>query len=132
MRTLADTHVLLRWFAGHKGLSASQRRIVNAASARDPLLVSDVSLWEVATLHELGRVRLHLPLRDWLERLVTMAQVERTGISPAVAAEVAALPSTFHRDPADRIIVASARVHGARLLTQDARIIASRLVPTVS
>ena len=96
------------------------------------MLVSDISLWEVATLHELGRIRLHRPLRDWLEHLVAMVQVERIGISPAVAAEVAGLPSTCHRDPADRIIVASARVHGARLLTQDARIIASRLVPTVS
>jgi PIN domain nuclease of toxin-antitoxin system len=48
-----------------------------------------------------------------------------------VAAEVAALPDTFHRDPADRIIVASARTVGAKLLTQDRRIIDSGLVPTV-
>ena len=132
MRAFLDTHVLLRWFAAHDGLSARQRRIINAAGADDPLLVSDISLWEVATLHELGRIRLSLPLRDWLEQATALAQVERIGISPAVAAEVAALPSTFHRDPADRIIVASAPVHGARLLTQDGRIITSRLVPTVS
>jgi PIN domain nuclease of toxin-antitoxin system len=123
---------VLRWFAQHDGLSQRQRRIINSADAGDPLLISDISLWEVATLHELGRIRLRRPLRDWLEQLAALAQVERTGISPAIAAEVAALPPTFHRDPADRIIVASARVHGARLLTRDNRIIASRLIPTVS
>ena len=132
MRTLLDTHIVLRWFAQHDGLSQRQRRIINSADAGDPLLISDISLWEVATLHELGRIRLRRPLRDWLEQLAALAQVERTGISPAIAAEVAALPPTFHRDPADRIIVASARVHGARLLTRDNRIIASRLIPTVS
>jgi PIN domain nuclease of toxin-antitoxin system len=53
-------------------------------------------------------------------------------ISPTVAAEVAALPPDFHRDPADRIIVASARVLGANLLTRDDRIINAKLVPTVA
>jgi len=57
--------------------------------------------------------------------------VRRCGISPAVAAEVAALPDSFHRDPADRILVATARVQGATLLTQDERIIRSGLVATV-
>lgn len=58
--------------------------------------------------------------------------VRRCGISPAVAAEVASLPDTFHRDPADRVIVATGRVHGATLLTQDDRIIRAKLVPTVA
>jgi PIN domain nuclease of toxin-antitoxin system len=57
--------------------------------------------------------------------------VQRRGISPAVAAEVASLPDTFHRDPADRIIVATARVHDATLLTRDKRIIDAKLVPTI-
>jgi PIN domain nuclease of toxin-antitoxin system len=58
--------------------------------------------------------------------------VQRLGISPAVAAAVAALPASFHRDPADRIIVASAQVLGATLLTRDQRILAAALVPTLS
>jgi len=56
----------------------------------------------------------------------------RHGISPAVAAEVASFPPTFQRDPADRIIVATARVLGATLLTADQRIVRSKLVPAVS
>lgn len=79
----------------------------------------------------LGRLRFSLPLRDWLERAVAPPLVRRVSVSPAVAAEVAALPDPFHRDPADRIIVASARTAGATLLTQDQRIIESGLAPTL-
>jgi PIN domain nuclease of toxin-antitoxin system len=75
---------------------------------------------------------LTLPLRDWLERATAGPLVERVDLTPAVAAEVAALPDSFHRDPADRILVATARVHGATLLTCDRRIIDSGVVPTLS
>lgn len=57
--------------------------------------------------------------------------MRRVPISPAVAAEVAALPASFHRDPADRIIVASTLVSGAMLLTQDRRIIDANIVDTI-
>ena len=123
MRSVLDTHVLLRWFAGKDGLSSRQRKAIDAADAREPLLVSDITLWEIATLHELGRIRLSLPLRDWLERVVGLPNVRRVGISPAVAAEVAALPATFHRDPADQIIVATARIYACPVVTLDSRIL---------
>jgi PIN domain nuclease of toxin-antitoxin system len=71
-------------------------------------------------------------LREWLEQATAPPLVQRLPISPAVAAEVATLPGSFHRDPADRIIVASARVVGATLLTQDRRIIEAEIVPTLS
>jgi PIN domain nuclease of toxin-antitoxin system len=132
MKALLDTHVLLRWFAASDALSPRQRRVIDAASASEPLLISDITFWEVATLHELGRIKLSLPLATWLERVAAVARLAWIGISPAVAAEVAALPATFHRDPADRIIVASARVHGAALLTQDERIIKADLVETIA
>ena len=128
---LLDTHVLLWWLAGAPRLKPAQRRALAGASADRPLLVSDISLWEIATLHALGRIRLALPLRDWLERAVAPPLVQLCGISPAVASEVAALPATFHRDPADRIIVATARVMGATLLTSDRRITRAKVVPTV-
>jgi PIN domain nuclease of toxin-antitoxin system len=93
--------------------------------------VSDISLWEVATLLSLGRIELDVPLREWLEGTSAEPLVRRCGISPAVAAEGAALPDSFHRDPADRIIVAAARITGAALLTQDERIIRSGLVACI-
>ena len=132
MRGLLDTHVLLWWLNQPSRLSRAQQRVVAAASGKSPLLVSDISLWEVATLCSLGRIRLNLPLRAWLEKAAAPPLVRRHGVSPAIAAELAVLPDTFHRDPADRILVATARVLGATLLTQDQRIIASRLVETLA
>ena len=131
MSVLIDTHILIHWFADQARLSAHQRESLRQADADDPLLLSEISLWEVATLQELGRIRLDRPLREWLERATAPPLVRRVGISPAVASQVAALPDSFHRDPADRIIVASALVHGARLITSDRRIRDSGLVPVI-
>ena len=93
--------------------------------------MSDVSLWEVAALHSLERNRLTIPLREWLEKATAPPLVQRQGISPAIAEAAAALPDSFHRDPADRILVATARVLGATLLTRDRRIIGAGLVDVV-
>ena len=131
MKVLLDTHVLLWWFETNSSLPANHKKIIDNANALEPLLVSDISLWEIATLYELGRIRLALPLRDWLERATAPPLVQRCPITPAIAAEVAALPSTFQRDPGDRIIVSTARILGATLLTCDDRIIKSGIVPTI-
>jgi PIN domain nuclease of toxin-antitoxin system len=131
MRALLDTHVLIWWLDDPDRLSAAQRAVVTSASRESPLLVSDISLWEVATLHGLGRIDLTIPLREWLDKAVAPPLVRRHGVSPAIASELAALPDSFHRDPADRILVATARVLGATLLTQDRRILDAEVVDTL-
>ena len=129
---LLDTHVLLWWLGDPGRLSAAQQEAVASVDSGSPLLVSDISLWEVAMLHNLGRIRLAIPLREWLEKAVAPPLVRRQGISPAIAAEVAALPKSFHRDPVDRILVATARILGATILTRDHRIIDAGLAETLS
>lgn len=131
MRYLLDTHILLWWLNAEPRLSTKHRQILDAASAENPLRVSDISLWEIATLESLGRLELRLPLRDWLERAIAPPLVRTVGISPAIAAEAAALPDTFHRDPADHILAATARVLGATLLTEDSRIRDSGVAATL-
>ena len=132
MTALLDTHILIWWLDQSARLSPAQQEVLSAADPDSPLLVSDITLWEIATLCSLGRIQLSLPLRDWLDKAVAPPLVRRQGISPAVAADMAALPESFHRDPADRIIVATARVLGATLLTQDRRIVDSGLAATLS
>ena len=132
MKALLDTHVLIWWLNDRRRLSSAQQEVVGSVRSDEPLLVSEISLWEVSTLHGLGRIRLALPLREWLDKAVAPPLVQRHGISPAIAAEVAALPDSFHRDPADRILVATARVLGATLLTQDRRIVDAALADTLS
>lgn len=132
MNALLDTHVLIWWLDDRGRLSHAQQKVIASAGAELPLLVSDISLWEIATLHNLGRIRLTLPLREWLHKAVAPPLVQQQGISPMIAAELASLPNSFHRDPADRILVATARVLGATLLTQDHRIVDAALVDTVN
>lgn len=132
MKALLDTHILLWWHEDRDRLSRDQQEVIAAADADSPLLISDISLWEVAMLHSLGRIRLTIPLREWLGKLAAPPLVRRNGISPAIAAELASLPDSFHRDPADRILVATARVLGATLLTRDRRITEARLVDTLA
>ena len=131
MTALLDTHILIWWLNDSNRLSPVQQEVVASASAESPLLVSDISLWEVAMLHSLGRIRLAIPLRAWLDKAVAPPLVRRQGISPAIAAELATLPDSFQRDPADRILVATARIFGATLLTQDRRIVDAALVNTL-
>ena len=132
MTALLDTHILIWWLNDVSRLSPEQREVIESAGADSPLLVSDISLWEVATLYDLGRIRLTVPLREWLDKAVAPPLVRRQGISPAIATELAALPDYFHRDPADRILVATARVFGATLLTHDRRIVEANLVETLA
>jgi PIN domain nuclease of toxin-antitoxin system len=131
VNALLDTHVLVWWFEREGRLSDAQRRVLKRASAAEPVMVSDISLWEIATLASLGRLKLKLPLRDWLDRAAAPPLVQRCGISPAIAALTTTLPPEFQKDPADRIIVATAQALGATLLTCDESIIDADLVPTL-
>lgn len=130
MSYLLDTHVLLWWFEADGRLTALERAAIEGASAEAPLLLADISLWEVAMLHAKGRIQLTRPLEQWLDLTTAPPLVRRLPLTPRIAADAATLD--LHGDPADRMIVATARVHGATLLTHDARILSSGLCSTLS
>ena len=132
MIAVLDTHIVLWWFDRSRRLTRGQTRMLARNDADHPFAVADISLWEIATLVEVGRVRLALPVDEWLARATAAPLVEVQPITPAIASEVIALGSTRDWDPADRIIVATARVLGATVLTADRRIVASGLVPTIA
>ncbi len=132
MKYLLDTHALVWWVSGTGTPSRSQQRAFASASDHAPLGLSDISLWEVGTLHERRKLKLAMPLRDWLLRATAAPLVCKLELSPAVVGEMCALARTRDWDPADRLIVATARVHGLRLITSDSRILESGLVATVS
>jgi PIN domain nuclease of toxin-antitoxin system len=126
---LLDTHTWVWWLLGPAGGSKLSTREANALDAlpldQRPALC-DISLWEVAMLVDLGRLHLDSPLADWLDSACSAVQV--LPISKEVATEVATLPSSLHRDPADRIIIATARVHRLPLLSRDTKISRTGLV----
>jgi PIN domain nuclease of toxin-antitoxin system len=87
------------------------------------VLVSAISLWEVAMLESRGRVTLGWPIADWLETALRSAGAQLLPLEPAIAVSSTRLPGTPHGDPADLILMASARTTGAPLVTCDARIL---------
>jgi PIN domain nuclease of toxin-antitoxin system len=130
-RYLLDTHVLVRWFADPKKLSREQLRVLRSAVRQcEQLAVSAMTLLELALLFGEEGSRLKLPAADLLGSIESDPIFCILPIDVEVAAEVAAMGDSL-RDPADRAIVATARVHGLRLVTSDQRIIESKLIPVV-
>lgn len=131
---LLDTHVWVWWMIGDPRLSKRERAALDDLPSGSRPRLCDISLWEVALLVQLGRLRLDDDLEEWLRIAASPATVELHSIAPAVVAEMTRLPSTFHQgpstfhpDPVDRLIVATARAAGLPLATHDARIRRSRL-----
>lgn len=125
---LLDTHAWLWWVDQDPRLGAEAIAELDQLSRDDRPSVADISLWEVATAVDCGRLTLDIPLREWLDAAAHPRSVRIVPITPAIAAEVARLPTSFHRDPADRLIVATARALNVPVLTHDRRIRRSRLV----
>jgi PIN domain nuclease of toxin-antitoxin system len=111
---LMDTHVVHWWSSEPDRISRPARRVLDAA---DELLIAAISWYELGWLAEKQRIVIDIPVRSWLEDLG--AQVRTVGITPAIADTAVGLPSTFPRDPTDRIIYATAIEHGVKLVTRD-------------
>ncbi len=127
-RPLLDTHAWVWWICGDSRLTPRERETLDNLPPSERPVLAEISLWEVAMLVERGRLELDMDLERWLAVASAPATVELARITPAVAAEVARLPEKFHRDPADRLIVATARVRKLRVLTRDRNITAARVV----
>src|SRR5262245_3639024 len=114
---------------GSADLAPAEREALDGFRPDQRPYLSAISLWEVAMPVDLKRLSLDVPLADWLSAAAHPRTVKLIPISPAIAAGTAPLSSTFHRDPADRLIVATCRELEAPLLTHDRLITQSRLVP---
>ena len=128
-RFLLDTHVVVRWLMESKKLSREQTRSLMEAIRRgEPLALSAVTLVDLAVLTSEGRLR--ISLEDIFDELRANPLFRVFPLTYEIASEVASLGRVL-RDPADRAIVATARVHRLRLVTSDQRIIESKLVPVI-
>ena len=131
MRIVLDTHILVYWCVEPERLSAPQQHAVQTIGRDNPALVADVSLWEISALQSSGRLLLDIPLLQWLSKATAAPLVRVAEITPNVADEVLNIDDWENRDPADRLIVATTRVFGASLLTNDAMIRGAGLVAVV-
>lgn len=117
---LLDTHIFIWWVNHSPRLETSSRQLIEREP--DAVGLSAISLWETAKLVQSGRLELTLPLEDWLEGALAYPKVVIVALSPAIALGSTRLPPPFHKDPADEIIVATARVLECALLTYDGKI----------
>lgn len=130
-RFLLDTHILVRWLVEPKKLSQEQRRAIERAEQEgEPVAFSAVSLTELAVLASSEKPKLNVRLGEFFGELQANPFFQMLPITFEIAAEVASIGGSL-RDPADRTIVATARVHRLRLVTSDQRIIESKLASVV-
>ncbi|HRI55734.1 MAG TPA: type II toxin-antitoxin system VapC family toxin [Anaerolineae bacterium] len=120
---LLDTHVWVWWVNESSMAGSGMQRIIHENQGTG-LGVSIISCWEVAKLVERGRLELTMPVERWIEQALTYPGIELLQLTPRIAVESTQLPGEFHRDPADQMLVATARVYDIPLLTADSKLLA--------
>jgi PIN domain nuclease of toxin-antitoxin system len=119
MSIFLDTHTWVWWVTEDRRLSRTASRTIQDASRGDGVSLSMISIWEVAKKVEKGQLVLDRPVREWIESALSVPGLVLVELTPAVLIESCDLPQPFHGDPADQMIVASARHDRARLVTKD-------------
>lgn len=118
-----DTHALIWWVSDDQRLSAKARTLIeDTLAAAGQVLVSAISAWEVAMLVARDRLALAMDLDEWLLAVECIDGVRIAPVTPQIAVQSVTLPGEFHKDPADRMIVALAREQNAILVTADDKI----------
>lgn len=117
-----DTHVWVWWVHGHERLEPKHLRQLEELEPHG-LGVCMISCWEVAKLVEVGRLTLPCPVEGWIDLALSYPGIELLPLTPSIAIESTKLPAPFHRDPADQIIVATARHYQFPVATADQKIL---------
>lgn len=121
-----DTHVLVWWLAQAPGLTPAARRAIGRNTGSGEIVVSAISILEIATAVRRGRLQFSVPLDQWLADMRSLPELHVEPVSADIAALAGSLPEPMHGDLADRLISASTMLLGAPLVTGDERL---RAVP---
>lgn len=127
-----DTHTLVWWVGADAKLSATAKQRIDTELDNDGLLaISSISAWEIAMLVAYSRLTLTMAVDDWLETVARIDGVRFIPVDNHIAVASTQLPEPFHKDPADRLIVALARQLNAPLITADSKLQSYRHVHTL-
>jgi PIN domain nuclease of toxin-antitoxin system len=126
-----DTHALVWWVTGDAALSKKAKTTINRELANGEILVSAISAWEIAMLVARGKLVLTMEVNAWLATVAAIQSLRFVPVDTEIAARSVDLPGEFHKDPADRMIVATARKFAAPVVTKDEKIRAYAHVKTV-
>jgi len=119
---LMDTHVWFWSLSEPERLPRTAFKLIQRTRP-DHRGIASISLWEFAMMVTRGRIELKTTAEQWLEYAIRQTGLHVFELTPRIAVEACELPGDFHGDPADRIIVATARMSGATLVTEDQRIL---------
>ncbi|MBU1690632.1 MAG: type II toxin-antitoxin system VapC family toxin [Gammaproteobacteria bacterium] len=126
-----DTHILIWWVTDDAALSKTAKDEINRELEGGDIIISAISAWEISMLVANRRLVLSMEVNAWLS---TVAEIEAVSFMPVdieIATKSVELPGEFHKDPADRMIVATARKLGVPLVTKDEKIRAYPHVKTI-
>lgn len=118
-----DTHTLVWWVSSPDKLSDKAKRAIKRSIKEGQIFVSSISVWEIALLTKKGRLKLTMDLESWISKVSQLAFLKFVPVDNSIALYSVNLPGTIHSDPADRMIIATARHLGAKLVTSDKRIL---------
>ncbi|RPH53086.1 MAG: type II toxin-antitoxin system VapC family toxin [Desulfobacteraceae bacterium] len=128
MRYILDTHAWIWWHMSPDKLSRKAQKVIENMNRTNEILLSAISLWEFSKLLEKKRIGISCDPEDWIKSALDMPKLRLAPLSPILAYRSTILPQPFHNDPADQIIVATAREENATILTKDERILAYKHV----
>jgi len=118
---LLDTHIVVWWLSEDERsrLSVSEKETLNEHASRGALAMSAISLWEIQMLVQKKRLKLTMPFERWIREMTQPGVINVLPLDAAVIIEVNQLPKSFHGDPADRIIAATAIAHEMKIMSHD-------------
>jgi PIN domain nuclease of toxin-antitoxin system len=121
---LLDTHAWLWYAEGISGrLGGASLTAIEQARLEHRLYVSAITIWEIGMLCAKGKISLSAPVHEWVKRALAMPGIRLQALDAETALESTQLPANPHGDPADRFLIAAARVHELCLLTADTKIL---------
>ena len=121
-KLLLDTHILV-WYAEGIKLSKLQVEVIEKARKDSNLFISHISIWEIVMLVNKGRVSFSLPIQEWIDKLLSIEGFSIAELTTSILIESCQLPNYEHKDPVDRMIIATARCCNAVLMTADQKIL---------
>jgi PIN domain nuclease of toxin-antitoxin system len=126
-----DTHTLVWWVTNDAELSEKAKKAIDRERAGGEVVISAISAWEIAMLVDRGTLAFSMDIDSWLSTVREIPRVRFAPVDVDVAVKSVQLPGVFHKDPADRMIVATARKFAAPLVTKDLKIRAYAHVKTI-
>lgn len=130
MIILIDTQVLIWYVTSSDSISNRAKRLIDKQKKDGLIYVSSISIWEIALLTQKGRLNLSTDVDSWVKKVEALTFLRFIPVDNEIALKSVTLPGNLHSDPADRIIIATANLLGATLITSDQKIRKYKLVKT--